>query len=234
MLLSESYKNRLRELSGLGPEKLIIWKEAADLYLNSSKRVKFDVNLMKQAIDGGMEVGLVFQSNNVKYKMPIWKMRVIQPVAMGYDKKGQLVIRGIHVEGQSEKKAIETGQRSAQAHNEWRLFKASNIKSMFFTGRLFNSLSLGGYNPNDSVMKKIIVSFDAGKANEYQKQLKIAKKAAPKAPISKPKTPLIKPAKPKVVVPKTPIIKPIIAPETKEKENAKALQQKLDRLKGFI
>ncbi len=228
MLLSEIYKKRLSELAGIKlPQNIILLKEVEDLYLNSKKRVKFDVNLMKQAIEGGMEIGMVFQSNNTKYKMPVWKMRIIQPVAMGYDKDGQLVIRGIHVEGQSEKRAIETGVRSAQAKNEWRLFKTSNIKSMFFTGRLFNTISLPGYNPNDSAMKNIIVSFNAEKALEYQKQLKVSKNKA-LAPKPKAVKPVVKaPLKTKpAVVPKAPVA-PI---NTKAKENARTLQQKIDKL----
>jgi hypothetical protein len=227
MLLSESYIKRLGELAGLKPSKSAsILKEVEDLYSNSSKRVKFDTNIMKQAIEGGMEVGMVFQSNNTKYKMPVWKMRIVQPVAMGYDKKGQLVVRGIHVEGQSEKKAIETGIRSAQAKNEWRLFKASNVKSMFFTGRLFDKVGLPGYNPNDSSMTSVIASFNPDGAKEYQKQLNVSKNKA-KALAKEPKIekPVVKtPDKP--VVPKTPQA-PV---NTKAKEDAKKLQQKIDKL----
>lgn len=228
MLLTEAYKSRLKELAGIEtPQPIVLLKEVEDLYANTNKRVKFDSNLMKQAVEGGMEVGMVFQSNNTKYKMPVWKMRIIQPVAMGYDKDGQLVIRGIHVEGQSEKKAIETGVRSAQAKNEWRLFKASNIKSMFFTGRLFDHISLGGYNPNDSAMKRLIVSFDPAVAAEYQKQLKVSKTKAlaPKPKVTKP-TPAPKPVSKPTPAPKAPT--PQI--NTKDKENTKALQQKIDKL----
>jgi len=230
MLLSESYIKRLRELAGLKSiNKADILKEAEDLYSNSGKRVKFDTNIMKQAIEGGMEVGMVFQSNNKKYKMPVWKMRIVQPVAMGYDKNGQLVIRGVHVEGQSEKKAIETGIRSAAANNEWRLFKASNIKSMFFTGRLFDTVSLPGYNPNDSAMTSVIASFNPDKAKDYQKQLNVTKnktmaEPAVEKPIAKP---TIKP------VAKKPTVKPVVPKpqvNTKGKEDAKKLQQKIDKL----
>lgn len=233
MLLSESYLKRLSELAGLKYiKKVDILKEAEDLYSNSGKRVKFDMNIMKQAIEGGMEIGLVFQSNNKKYKMPVWKMRIVQPVAMGYDKDGQLVIRGIHVEGQSEKKALETGIRSASAKNEWRLFKASNIKSMFFTGRLFETVALPGYNPKDSAMTNVIVSFNPDKAKEYQKQLNVTKdKVMAEPAVEKPVAPTPKPvAKP---VAKKATVKPV-APKpkvsTKEKQDAKKLQQKIDKL----
>lgn len=253
MILSEGYKNRLLELAGLKSLATSILEEAAeaieDLYQNSDKRVKFDQNLMKQAIEGGMEIGMIFQSNNSKYKMPIWKTRIVQPVAMGYDKKGDLVVRGVHIEGQSEKKAIETGVRSAQAQNEWRLFKMSNLKSMFFTGRLFTDVVLPGYNPNDSAMSRVIVSFDPKKAKQYQDTLNKTKEKTMNEPtgnttakptqqkpviqkepvVTKPapikKQPVKTPAKPT-----TPKVNPVKPVNTKSKEDAKKLQQKIDKL----
>jgi hypothetical protein len=238
MLLSESYKNRLKELAGINPDNLLpIIKEAEDLYANSGKRVKFDINIMKQAIEGGMELGMVFQSDNDKYKMPVWKMRVIQPVAMGYNKRGELVIRGVHVEGQSEKKAIETGIRSAQAKNEWRLFKASNIKSMFFTGRLFERVSLPGYNPNDSAMTRILASFNPEKAIAYQKQLNTKKQQIPEPSVNAPKLVPAKTEPKPIVKPSTkPATKPVNPPKpnTKEKETVKNLEKKIDKLNKFL
>ena len=235
MLLTELYLNRIKKLAGLTktPNVTLI-KEATDLYTNSGKRMKFDMNIMKQAIVGGMVVGMVFQSNNSKYKMPIWKMRVVQPVAMGFDKNGELVVRGIHVEGQSEKKAIQTGIRSAEAKNEWRLFKASNIKSMFFTGRLFNKVSLPGYNPNDSAMSNVIASFDPNKAMEYQKQLD-AFKNNPEAPIKKPLV-LKEPKKPlpKPEVPATEKPKPVNPEDIKRKENIRKLKDKISKLNNLL
>ena len=228
MLLTEAYKQRLRMLAGLKPVIVpVMLKEAADLYANSNKRVKFDLDIMKQAIEGGMEMGMVFQSNNEKYKMPIWKMRIIQPVAMGPDKNGQIVIRGIHVEGASEKKAIETGVRSAEAKNEWRLFKASNIKSMFFTGRLFTKVALPGYNPNDSAMTSVIASFNPQRAADYQKQLKVNKKkmlAPSTLPIQKPET------KPVAKAPVAPKPAPISAKSREDAKNLNDLQKKIDKL----
>lgn len=234
MLLSESYKKRLQELSGIfTPDKVSILSEIEDLYSNSSKRVKFDMNIMKQAIEGGLEVGLIFQSNNEKYKMPIWKTRIVQPVAMGYDKKGQLVIRGIHVEGQSEKKAIETGVRSAQAHDEWRLFKASNIKSMFMTGRMFSSINLPGYNPNDSSMTDVIVSFNPQKAKASQEKVDAIKKGEP-VTTKKPVAPTSKQQPVKAAETPKPVVKPVTkaAPikTSKVSDDAKKLQDKIDKL----
>lgn len=169
------------ELAGLEDDQygFIILEADIDPYENNKNRVKFDINLMKQAIEQGREVGMVFQSDNVKYKMPTWKQRIIYPFALGYDKKGQLVFRAVHIEGQSEKKALEFTPRkgSAMASNEWRLFKAANVKSMWFTGRFFQSKPAGvsgDYNPNDSAMKTILASFDPAKAKAYQDSIKQA------------------------------------------------------------
>jgi hypothetical protein len=228
MLLTESYKIRLKELAGIKVNKFAsLLKEVEDMYANSDKRVKFDINIMKQAIEGGMEVGMVFQSDNDKYKMPTWKMRVIQPVAMGYDKKGQLVIRGVHVVGQSEKKAIQTGIRSAEAKNEWRLFKVSNIKSIFLTGRMFEAVSLPGYNPNDSAMTSVIASFSPQKATTYQKQLQKIKTA----PIEPTEKPIEKPVAKNQGVPKPP--KTPGAP-SKKTDGEKNLEKKIDKLNKLI
>jgi len=240
MLLSESYKNRLQELAGIFIKEVEILAEAEDLYANSSKRVKFDMNIMKQAIEGGFEVGFIFQSNNDKYKMPIWKTRIVQPVAMGYGKNGQLLIRGIHVEGQSEKKAIETtnekGKRkgSAQAFNEWRLFKANNIKSMFFTGRMFSEINLPGYNPNDSAMTNVLISFSPETAKKVQDKLGAIKNGKPaneKEPIETPNVnkpqPFIKKTEPVVAKPN---VKQNDAKQKKIADDTKKLQSKIDKL----
>lgn len=229
MLLTETYKRRLLELAGIisvNEEIIVEASTVEDPYAASKSRVKFDLNLMKQAIEGGLEVGLIFQSDNDKYKMPIWKTRVVWPFVVGYDKKGQLVIRGVHVEGQSEKKALETRPRkgSAQAKDEWRLFKVSNIKSMFFTGGHFQgppSGINGAYNPHDSAMISVIMSFDSKKAIEYQKNLD--NKA-------------VEPTNPVATEPLNPVEKPTVTQpkNTKEKEDAKKIQQKIDKLNKLL
>ena len=167
--VSSIYLQKLNRLAGIVSEATNS-ATAPDPYARSNERVPFNQDLMQQAIEQGLVVGLLFQSNNSKYKMPVAKYRNIIPVAMGYDKDGQLVIRGVHVKGQSEKKARQTGVRSAEASNEWRLFKASNVKSMFFTGDFFTNVPIGGFKANDSVMVRQIVSFDAGRARSYQSE----------------------------------------------------------------
>jgi len=172
MLLSESYKNRLKQLAGLISldEAMSIADKTAAMN-KSSERFGFNAESMKQAIEQGREIGLNFQSNNKKYKMPTTKSRIIWPVAMGIDENGNLVIRGYHLAGQSEKAARETGSRSAEAQDVWRLFKASNIKSMWFTDNFFNQ-PLPNYKEKDSAMVSMMASYSPAKAKSYQNSLK--------------------------------------------------------------
>ncbi len=151
-------------------------EEKWELMGKSVSRVPFSQEMMKQAIEQGREVGINYRSKNDKYEMPIIKTRIIHPVAMGTDKSGNVVIRGLHIAGQSEKAARETGVRSAEVQaekdgmNAWRLFKVENLKSMWFTDRFFND-SIPGYNPNDKAMSTKIVTYDPSVAKQYQDQL---------------------------------------------------------------
>lgn len=168
MLLSESYKIRLKELAGLTSlDEAMDPVSKSNAMKKSSERFTFDRNKMKEAIEQGREIGLSFQSNNSNYKMPVTKYRIVWPVAMGIDKKGNLVIRGYHVEGQSEKAARETGVRSAEATDVWRLFKVNNIKNMWFTDNFFNQ-PLPNYKERDSAMVSMMASYSPAKAKAYQ------------------------------------------------------------------
>lgn len=168
MLLSESYKKRLQYLAGIKPLEEAMDAATKKAALDkSSNRVSFSVDMMKQAIEQGKEIGINFQSNNKKYKMPTTKSRIIWPVALGVDKNGDMVVRGYHIAGQSEKKARETGSRIAEASDEWRLFKVKNIKTMWFTERDFSG-NIPGYKPKDSAMVSMVVSYDPIKAKRFQ------------------------------------------------------------------
>jgi hypothetical protein len=172
MLLSESYKIRLKELAGLSSlDEAMDPVSKSNAMKKSSERFAFDINKMKEAIEQGREIGLSFQSNNSNYKMPVTKYRIVWPVAMGTDKNGNLVIRGYHVEGQSEKAARETGVRSAEATDVWRLFKVSNIKNMWFTDNFFNQ-PLPNYKERDSAMVSMIASYSPAKAKAYQDSIR--------------------------------------------------------------
>jgi len=151
-------------------------EEKSKIMGKSSERVPFSTELMKQAIEQGREVGILFQTNNEKTRMPVAKYRIIHPVAMGNDKKGNLIIRGLHITGQSEKAARETGVRSAEVEaekdgmNAWRLFRANNVRSMWFTDRFFSD-SIPGFNPNDKAMSTVIAAYNPTVAKKYQDTL---------------------------------------------------------------
>ena len=68
------------------------------------------------------------------------------------------------------KGALETGKRSQEVEDEWRLFKISNIKSMWFTGRFFN-MKPQKYNASDKGMINVEVAADFSKIKKFQKEL---------------------------------------------------------------
>jgi len=159
-------------------------EEKTKVMSKSNERLPFNANLMKQAIEQGREVGLLFQTNNDKTKMPVAKYRIIHPVAMGTSGKGDLVVRGLHITGQSEKAARATGVRSAEAEaekdgiNAWRLFRGDNIRSMWFTDRFFSD-SIPGFNPNDKAMTSKMAVYNPAVAKQYQDSLVTQSKVAP-------------------------------------------------------
>ena len=102
--------------------------------------------------------------------MPVSKYRLIQPVAMGKSSNGKMVIRVVHVFGQSEKEAIKTGVRSAEVENEWRLLGADNIKGMWYTGRFYAD-SIPNYRANDSMIVSQIATYNINKAKVFQGNL---------------------------------------------------------------
>ena len=159
-------------------------EEKTKIMGKSNERVPFSADLMKQAILQGREVGINFQTDNDKYRMPTVKSRIIHPVAIGTDKKGNLVFRGLHITGQSEKKARETGVRSAEVEaetdgmNAWRLFRGSNARSMWFTDRFFSD-NIPGYNPNDRAMSTKMAVYDPAAAKAYQDSIASQAQIAP-------------------------------------------------------
>lgn len=164
MLLSESYKNRIKKLAGIIVEEV----DNNTAFALSDSRTSFNIDLMTQAIIEGREVGILYKGDEMK--APSGKYRLIYPVAMGISKAGNRVIRAIHKVGQSESKAKETGVRSAEAKNVWRLFKEDNIKGMWLTGNFFQG-PLNGYSPNDKGMLTVEVSTDLSKVKKFQEDL---------------------------------------------------------------
>ncbi len=167
MNLSELYKVRLviRELISEASAL-----EKAEAFAKSGERVPYNKDMMIQAIKEGREIGILFQSNNEKYKSPVAKYRIIYPVAIGVSKKGNAVIRAFHKMGQSEKEARLTGQRSAEVEDTWRLMKISNIKGMYFTGKFFRG-PLEAYSPSDKDMINIEYAADFNQIRKFQDEM---------------------------------------------------------------
>ncbi len=171
MLLSESYKIRLQELAGIKqPVQETSDEERLSAFSLSNQRIPYSKDLMIQAINEGREVGILFQSNNEKYKMPTSKYRTIYPVAIGTSKASNEVLRAVHKIGQSESAAIKTKKRSQEVKDEWRMFKTSNIKSMWFTGKFFD-IPPKHYNAADKGMVNVEASADFVKIKKFQSQL---------------------------------------------------------------
>jgi hypothetical protein len=170
MNLTESYKNRLKELAGLPLLSEVTDAERNLAFAGSNKRIPYNKDLMVQAIKEGREVGVLFQSDNEKYKMPVAKYRVIYPVAIGISKAGNQVIRAYHKFGQSESEARRTGKRSAEVEGAWRIMKTTNIKSMWFTGTFFYG-PLEAYNRADKGMLNVELAADFNKIKKFQDTL---------------------------------------------------------------
>lgn len=202
MLISENYKKRLKELSG------IISEDANDDFAASDSRIPFSLDLMTQAISQGREVGILYKGD--KMSAPSGKYRLIYPVAMGMSTAGNRVIRAIHKTGQSESAAKHTGVRSAEIKNVWRLFKVDNIKGMWFTGGFFNYLP-NEFNPNDKGMATVEVAANLLKIKKFQADF-IAQKRQDNQEI--PKIKRFKDREP-LKTQDRPIQKPIQDPETR-------------------
>lgn len=166
MILTEKYIQRLQELAGIVSEATN--QEREDAFSKSGESVPFNKDMMIQAIKQGREMGMLFQSDNEKYKMPVAKYRIIYPVAIGLSKKGNLVVRAFHKLGQSEREALATGKRSAEVENKWRLFKVSGIRKIWFTGNFFRG-PLESYNEaGDGSMVNIEVQANFNEIRKYQ------------------------------------------------------------------
>ena len=170
MLLSEGYKNRLKELAGISILSEVTNAEKEVAFSKSGQRIPYNKDLMIQAIQEGREVGILFKTDNDKHKMPVAKYRIIYPVAIGTSKANNQVLRAVHKIGQSESAARKTKTRSQEVEDEWRLFKISNIKSMWFTGNFF-SIPPKHYNAADKGMVNVEVFADFPEIVKFQEEL---------------------------------------------------------------
>lgn len=213
MNISLPHKARLMQLAGLGVTELLTEDGP---YARSNERIPFSKELMQQAIEFGLEVGILFQSKNKKYKMPVSKYRLIMPVAMGIDFEGRTMLRGVHITGQSEKEAIRTGKRSAEVKNAWRLFNTANIKSMFFTGKTYTKVPISGYKPNDSAFSRTLVAFNPQVAKKKQADYQQANASTQPDAVKQQRQGMIKSFfKKDPRQPEPPAVKPEVKPQAK-------------------
>lgn len=220
IMLSENYRNRLKVLAGILSE--VDYKfseeEKKNAFIGFENRVKYNKDLMVKAIKEGWEVGILFWSKNDKYQMRTYKARTICPVALGLSKKGNPVLRAFHKVGQSEsaglrqKAAGAKTWRSAEAKDEWRLFKTANISRMWLTGRFFqvgelrdSKTGAGFSSGNDKGMTQVEIQYNSSQAKKFQDQYnKAAKQPVEVVPVNPPAGKVVmEPQKP--IAPKKPI-----------------------------
>lgn len=169
ILLSETYKNRIKALAGILSEaEATTDADRQAAFSKTNERVPYKKDLMIYAIKNGLEIGLLFKTNNEKDKMPISKYRTLQPLALGTNKIGNECVVGFHKIGQSESEARKTGRRSAEVKDVWRLFKTKNVLSMWFTGNKFDKSPNGFKGSNDSRMSNVEVYFKPLEAKRLQ------------------------------------------------------------------
>jgi hypothetical protein len=128
-----------------------------------NKKINFDQGLMVKAIQNGLVILINYSGDKDNWKGG--RERVIYPMVIGINRNtGNMLIRAWHLTGWSVSK-----KRSVK--KEWRLFKASNIKSMMFTGDFYR-LPPKGYKMNDRIMtERIIKSADFNEIRRNQDSL---------------------------------------------------------------
>jgi len=125
-----------------------------------NKKIKFEHGLMVKAIQNGLVILINYSGDKDNWKGG--RERVIYPMVIGINRNtGNMLIRGWHLTGWSVSK-------KRNVKKEWRLFKASNIKSMMFTGDFYRLIPKG-YKMNDRIMtEKIIKSADFNEIRRNQ------------------------------------------------------------------
>lgn len=172
MFLTETYKDKLLKLAGIEVVQEAINFTNQDLtkaYDKSSQRIMgFDVDMIKKAIREGRSIGISYKSED----MPVTKFRIILPVTIGiYKTKSgvKLKLSAFHLAGQSEKAAQQSGIRSKETANVWRLFDLdrSKFKGMWLTDKFFYEYP-PGYKKGDKRFENVQEEYDVGRAQLYQ------------------------------------------------------------------
>lgn len=128
-----------------------------------NRKVNYNNDLMVKAIQYGLVLLINYAGDKDNWKGG--RERVIYPMVIGVNRNtGNVLIRGWHLTGWSVSK-------KRNVKKEWRLFKASNIKSMMFTGDFYR-LAPKGYKMNDRVMtQRTIKSADFNEIRRNQEKL---------------------------------------------------------------
>lgn len=128
-----------------------------------NKKINFDQGLIVKAIQHGLVILINYSGDKDNWKGG--RERVIYPMVIGINRNtGNMLIRGWHLTGWSVSK-------KRNVKKEWRLFKASNIKSILFTGDFYR-LPPKGYKMNDRVMtERIIKSANFNEIRRKQESL---------------------------------------------------------------
>lgn len=128
-----------------------------------NKKVNFDQGLMIKAIQYGLVLLINYSGDKDNWRGG--RERVIYPMVIGINRNtGNMLIRGWHLTGWSVSK-------KRNVKKEWRLFKASNIKSMTFTGDFYR-LPPKGYKMNDRIMtERVLKSADFNEIRRNQDKL---------------------------------------------------------------
>ena len=108
------------------------------------KNFGFDLRLLYDAIQWGMILEMVYDKDGTK------TTRTIQPMVLGRNKDGDLLLRAFHLKGDSKSLGSNTKK-------VWRLFKPENIDELSFTGSFFRTAE-DNYVANDSAMKGGIIT----------------------------------------------------------------------------
>jgi hypothetical protein len=148
-------------------------KEIADIPINQPIKPTQDI------IIKAIKYGMIFL---ISYKgamdtLPAGRERVIYPMVIGRSSKGNILIRGYHLNGWSV---------SANRHIEkiWRMFRLDRVLSITFTGSFYR-LPPSGYNANDRGMfGGIIARADFNEIRKNQQNLVKANQIQNKEEIS--------------------------------------------------
>lgn len=145
-ILRESQNDLLEDREFIPKFSLKSFRDFEDIPVN--KPIKYDEKIVIKAIQYGMIFLISYKGE--KNKHFAGNERVIYPMVLGRSSKGNILIRGYHLNGYSV---------SSNRHIQkiWRMFRADRILSMTFTGSFYRLPPLG-YNMNDKGMRGGIIA----------------------------------------------------------------------------